>query len=123
MLAELRDEDRVLGIDWTELHFTQIVYELGETRIVFAALTDDDRANARARLAMPLPPELHPSCELEGMIIPHCLPPPPPPPDPRNHRGWVYCPRMTACWGAYAGARGAADCRSGAATSARVWVR
>jgi hypothetical protein len=122
-LSEMLDQDRVLGIDWTDLRFHEVIYELGGTRVSFAALTEDDRLNARNRLALPLPPELHPTCQLDGETFLNCSPPPPPPLDPKRHRGWVYCPQTIQCWWAYAGAIGAADCRGGSGVIGKVWVR
>lgn len=128
------DTDLVLDVDWTQLGFTEVIYEIGPTRISFPTLTAGEINNARTALSTfaVRPGDEHPDCFISGVRHMACSAAPKPPGDPPQSIGWAYDPTTTTpdspvgtppCWWGYSTELGAHDCQSGAISPGHVWVR
>lgn len=127
----MSDFDAVLDVDWTELGFDEVVYEIGgpPTRISFPVLSSAEKAGAKAALFTFAVGTTgpHPDCSISGSTIPACSPPPPPPGSPDQSIGWVYDPLYSKtgkeCWWGYGTSLGTQSCDTGGVGMGRVWVR
>ena len=123
--------DAVLAIDWTQLGFTQVIYDLGPpptpTRAFFTTLTTDEKNGARGALSLLPGPTLKPKCTIDGIDYPACSPPPGdgggPPPGGDKALGWLYSPTGVSCWWAYDTSSGSQECKTGKAGGGHVWVK
>ncbi len=129
--SPMNDTDAVLDVDWNDLGFSEVVYEIGAppTRISFPILTPDQKNSAKTALftfsAGPSTP--HPDCVIAGTNVPACAPPPPPPGTPDQSIGWVYDPLYKTtgkdCWWGFGGSLGSQSCDTGGVGIGRVWVK
>ena len=123
--------DAVLAIDWAQLGFTQVIYDLGPpptpTRAFFTTLTTDEKNGARGALSLLPMPTLKPKCTIDGVDYPACSPPPPdgggPPPGGDKALGWLYSPTGVSCWWAYDTSNGSQECKTAKPGGGHVWVK
>ena len=126
-----RKDDSVLDIDWTQLAFTEVIYELGPpptpTRASFPTLTTAQKSGARGALSLLPSPDQKPVCIVDGASYMACSPPPgdggPPPGDPGKGLGWLYSPTGVMCWWAWDTSLGAQECKTAKAGGGHVWVK
>jgi hypothetical protein len=132
LIDPLKPDDAVLDIDWTQLAFDEVIYELGPppaTRALFSTLTTTQKSGARGALSVLPRPEDKPTCVIDSTPYPACSPPPldggvgPPPGDPGKGLGWLFSPTGVSCWWAWDISLGAQECKTGKAGGGRVWVR
>jgi hypothetical protein len=131
LVDPIRPDDAVLAIDWTQLGFDEVIYELGPpptpTRALFPSLTTEQKSGARGALSLLPPPEKKPTCIVDSISYPACSPPGadggPPPGDPGRGLGWLFSPTGVSCWWAWSTSLGAQECKTAKVGGGRVWVR